>query len=217
LNCRRPCQKSTFTVVLPGRCLVKLATRARDLSIRLLETLKVSCRTAIGKPIDLLVASIRSTPASRKCYCCIFLFVFLSPPYGLYCRLHVTGHSLGGAIATLFGFYAATDPTITKDGPVMLYTFASPRLGGRSFQEVFKYLERRGNIRHARIHNKKDKGTSFSCFFKGNSCGHHSFVPSYHVAGFVLVVSSSTTPVFSRIVQARWDGDPASSQETASI
>jgi hypothetical protein len=127
----------------------------------------------------------------------------------------VTGHSLGGAIATLFGFYAATDPTITKNGPVMLYTFASPRVGGTSFQEVFKYLERRGNIRHARIHNKKDKGTSFNWFFKVILVEIIPFVPSYHVAGFVL--SSSTAPVFSRIVQARWDGDPASSQEIASI
>jgi hypothetical protein len=31
-------------------------------------------------------------------------------------------------------------------------------VGGSSFQNAFKFLEQRGNIQHARIHNKKDKG-----------------------------------------------------------
>jgi hypothetical protein len=85
-------------------------------------------------------------------------------------RLYVTGHSLGGATATLFGFFAATDPTITKDGPVTLYTFASPRVGDSRFRSAFKFLEERGKIRHARIHNKKDKVTRVPYF--GGSYEH---------------------------------------------
>ncbi|KAL7531672.1 hypothetical protein ACHAXR_004168 [Thalassiosira sp. AJA248-18] len=73
-------------------------------------------------------------------------------------RLYVTGHSLGGATATLFAFFAAsTDPDITSAGPVNLFTYASPRVGGRTFQDAFKFLEERGQIRHARFRNQKDK------------------------------------------------------------
>jgi len=73
-------------------------------------------------------------------------------------RLYVTGHSLGGATATLFAFFAAsTDPEITIAGPVTLFTYASPRVGGRTFQDAFKFLEERGKLRHARFRNQKDK------------------------------------------------------------
>jgi hypothetical protein len=77
------------------------------------------------------------------------------------CRLCVTGHSLGGALATLFGFYAATDDRIIKNGqPVELYTFASPLVGDQNFRQAFKALETKGKIVHARICNEGDLGTS---------------------------------------------------------
>lgn len=73
----------------------------------------------------------------------------------------MTGHSLGGALATLFGFYAATDDRITKNGqPVELYTFASPLVGNRNFRQAFKALENKGKIVHARICNEGDLGMS---------------------------------------------------------
>jgi predicted lipase len=72
-------------------------------------------------------------------------------------RLCVTGHSLGGALATLFGFYAATDDRIIKNGqPVELYTFASPLVGDQNFRQAFKALETKGKIVHARICNEGD-------------------------------------------------------------
>jgi hypothetical protein len=66
--------------------------------------------------------------------------------------------SLGGATATLFAFFAAIDPFFySNNSPVYLYSFASPRVGGKKFRRAFKWLEERGKIRHARIHNMNDK------------------------------------------------------------
>jgi hypothetical protein len=77
-------------------------------------------------------------------------------------RLFVTGHSLGGATSTLFAFFAAADSFFT--GPIHLYSFASPRVGGKSFRQAFRHLEERGRIRHARIHNAHDKVTHHPYF-----------------------------------------------------
>lgn len=72
--------------------------------------------------------------------------------------LAVTGHSLGGAVATVFAFFESLDSKITAAGPVMLYTYASPRIGDTRFRRAFKNIEEKGKLRHARIHNKKDQG-----------------------------------------------------------
>lgn len=76
-------------------------------------------------------------------------------------RLFVTGHSLGGALATLFGFYAAADDGIINSivGPVSLFSVSSPRVGNKYFGYAFKDLENQGRLRHARIHNAQDKVT----------------------------------------------------------
>ncbi|KAI0564295.1 lipase [Gracilaria domingensis] len=50
--------------------------------------------------------------------------------------LYVTGHSLGGALCTLFSFYAALDPFFVD--PVICYSFASPKLGTISFRKAFQ-------------------------------------------------------------------------------
>lgn len=70
--------------------------------------------------------------------------------------LFVSGHSLGGALATLFGFYACQEPAFTKNGPVRVYTFAAPPVGNGAFSKVFRRLEDDGRIRLARIHNALD-------------------------------------------------------------
>jgi hypothetical protein len=72
-------------------------------------------------------------------------------------RLGVTGHSLGAALATLFGFYAATDQRILQNGkPVEVFSFASPFVGDHQFRTAFKLLEREGKLVHARIVNEHD-------------------------------------------------------------
>jgi predicted lipase len=68
-------------------------------------------------------------------------------------KLCITGHSLGGALATLFGFYCGAKLCLTpqKTKEVRIFTFASPRVGGESFLYAFQHLERAGWIRHARF------------------------------------------------------------------
>ena len=75
-----------------------------------------------------------------------------NPGYRLYC----TGHSLGGACCTLCGFYAAMDDEIVKHGPVVIYSVASPRVGGYEFCDAFHRLEQLGRLQHLRVSNKED-------------------------------------------------------------
>ena len=73
------------------------------------------------------------------------------------CRVHVTGHSLGGALATIFAFYASADPRFaSKERPIKLSTFASPYSGGTSFAKVFQHQEQAGLLLHARFHHEYD-------------------------------------------------------------
>jgi len=82
--------------------------------------------------------------------------------YKLYC----TGHSLGGALATLFSLYAAADSVadsvseaVRIPTPVICISVASPRVGDGSFQSAFGQLEERGLLRHLRIANDRDPVT----------------------------------------------------------
>ena len=72
-------------------------------------------------------------------------------------KLYVTGHSLGGALATLFGFYAAASTSLPL--PVTVVSVASPRVGNISFARTFAELESQGKLRHLRIANNKDPVT----------------------------------------------------------
>lgn len=61
--------------------------------------------------------------------------------------IHITGHSLGGAIATIVAVELA------KDGyEVNLCTFGSPRVGDADFADTFKSL----NIEHTRVVHADD-------------------------------------------------------------
>lgn len=60
----------------------------------------------------------------------------------------LTGHSLGGALATLFAAYIRQKHHL----PVMLYTFGSPRVGDSAFSKKFN----QSGIHAFRIHNSRD-------------------------------------------------------------
>jgi hypothetical protein len=77
-------------------------------------------------------------------------------------KCYFTGHSLGGALATLCGFYAAQDEDIiiaqetTKRHPVVVISIASPRVGDKKFRSAFQALEKMQRLQHLRISNKED-------------------------------------------------------------
>jgi hypothetical protein len=80
------------------------------------------------------------------------------PGYDLYC----CGHSLGGALCTLFGFFAAANGEIISllDGsPVIVYSIASPYVGNWKFRFAFQHLERQKRLQHLRIANLEDMVT----------------------------------------------------------
>jgi hypothetical protein len=75
-------------------------------------------------------------------------------------KLYVTGHSLGGALATIFSFYVAASFLSDKEkvipGPVSCISIASPRCGDQNFQKAFAQLEAKSALRHLRIANSGD-------------------------------------------------------------
>ena len=69
---------------------------------------------------------------------------------------------MGGALCTLFGFYAAADEemsALTK-GPIVVYSIASPYVGNWKFRSSFQELERKRRIQHLRIANLEDMVTN---------------------------------------------------------
>ncbi len=70
----------------------------------------------------------------------------LHPTYDLY----ITGHSSGGALATLFGYLISLE---IVDRPIQVVSFASPRIGNLAFKRDFG---KRLNLKHWRITNQHD-------------------------------------------------------------
>lgn len=68
-----------------------------------------------------------------------------NPSYSVY----ILGHSLGGALASIFGFLYAN----TTNNFITVISFASPRVGDKKFKELF---ENQTNLRHYRFTNKHD-------------------------------------------------------------
>jgi len=103
-----------------------------------------------------------------------------NPEYQLYC----TGHSLGGALSSLFAFYAAADEDIKKHktGPVRVFSVASPYAGDAQFLLAFQALEREKRLQHLRIANAEDVVTHMP----------RGVVYQYRHCGIKLQLNSST-------------------------
>jgi hypothetical protein len=100
-------------------------------------------------------------------------------------KLCITGHSLGGALATLCGFYCGAKPRFAHLSTIYIWTFAAPRVGTQgkpfnaslcfisecvfiltltlyptrfvpAFIHAYQHLERTGRIRHARFSCTQD-------------------------------------------------------------
>lgn len=72
-------------------------------------------------------------------------------------KLYVSGHSLGGALSTLFGFFAVGKSPLPL--PVSVVSVASPRVGNINFARTFLEMESQGRLRHLRIANHQDPVT----------------------------------------------------------
>ena len=70
----------------------------------------------------------------------------------------VNGYSLGGAMSMLFGFYASNDERFTKNGPVKIFTYGAPYVGGHTFADAFRYQETARKVQCARFYNSNDIG-----------------------------------------------------------
>jgi hypothetical protein len=71
--------------------------------------------------------------------------------------IYVTGHSLGGALSTLFGYMLAN----TVESKVNVVSFASPRVGNYEWKKSFEETK---NLTHYRITNKRDIVTAFPMY-----------------------------------------------------
>jgi len=70
--------------------------------------------------------------------------------------IFVTGHSLGGALATLMAYKMAGSERGLITKPVTCITFASPRAGSSGFRTAFEELEKVGLLRHLRLNIDRD-------------------------------------------------------------
>lgn len=68
-------------------------------------------------------------------------------------KVFITGHSLGGALSTLFGYELSKIITET----ITVISFASPRVGNSYFR---KHFDEQDNLNHYRISNEKDVVTA---------------------------------------------------------
>jgi len=89
----------------------------------------------------------------------------MEPEYSIY----VTGHSLGGALATMFAFRLAGDDVhddwIPK--PIQCYSFAAPFSGAAAYREAAEHMEKEGLLRHLRTNNDNDLVPSVPPFSLG--------------------------------------------------
>jgi hypothetical protein len=74
-------------------------------------------------------------------------------------RLIVTGHSLGAALSTIFSFFASLEERFTRNGPVQVVNFGSPKVAAYQFADAVRHQEDIGKLRIARFRNTNDVAT----------------------------------------------------------
>ncbi|CAB9518277.1 Phospholipase A1-II 1 [Seminavis robusta] len=98
-------------------------------------------------------------------------------------RLYIGGHSLGGALATIFAFEcAATTSGITK--PVTCITSGAPKVGNLQFLKAFESLEEKNWLRCIHVANYRDIVTQSPALPMCCCYGSH-----FRRAGFHLTLS----------------------------
>jgi hypothetical protein len=100
------------------------------------------------------------------------------------CALYVTGHSLGGALATLFGYMLSNEIA----HQIMVISFASPRVGNYDWKQAF---DAKTNLTHYRITNNRDVVTAFPMY-------------RYYHVGHNLKLLEKDYCLISRDAQRNW-------------
>ncbi len=83
-------------------------------------------------------------------------------------KFYVSGHSLGGGLANLFGFRVAQlkrmeHPSVEHFPPrVKVMSYASPCVGDEAYNKEFMYLESEKILRHIRVSNETDVVPTFN-------------------------------------------------------
>jgi hypothetical protein len=93
--------------------------------------------------------------APTKCQVILQHLALVLRDYSEY-SVYITGHSLGGALATLFAFEVACLKSHETPKPITCINFASPRVGNVHFSRTIDYLEGQGAVRHVRVANYYD-------------------------------------------------------------
>ena len=91
-------------------------------------------------------------------------------------HIYITGHSLGGALCTLFGYLLSHE----FEYQVTVVSFASPRVGNSYWKAAF---EEKSNLSHYRITNNRDIVTATPSYnYKHVGTDIHIYKDSYKVA-----------------------------------
>jgi predicted lipase len=85
-------------------------------------------------------------------------------------KIYITGHSLGGALATLFAYELSKE--MNKE--ITLVTFASPKIGNEKWVSAFDGIEK---IVHVRVVNEQDPIPK-SPIYNYYHCGEELFLES---------------------------------------
>jgi predicted lipase len=126
-----------------------------------------SNKQCVGKHISLHKGFCKQLFATNLYYKILNVLnkqIIANPEYELF----VTGHSAGGALATLFGYFLSTELQDKQDKQIRIVSFASPRIGNYEFKQDF---ESRMNLIHYRVTNQQDI-IPFIPFYKYHHVGH---------------------------------------------
>jgi hypothetical protein len=98
-------------------------------------------------------------------------------------NLNITGHSLGGALATLFGYILSNDIS----NLINIISFASPRVGNKKWATSFNNKK---NINHYRIDTQKDVVTAVP-YINYCHCGNYISINNKSILDYINVTSYS--------------------------
>lgn len=124
-------------------------------------------------------------------------------------KIHVMGHSLGGAVATLFAGQFANAGV----APVRLYSFASPRVGNTAFSEFMTRTVGSDNIK--RVYSPADPVPMVPLFPFYHAPKYPGGLKSAHGGSLISPSAHSMVNYTRAIGNASWSGLAAASADMA--